>query len=91
MTKSYIFLVKYYIHTCKFQGKTPDFNGLKACIKSNKHVEYLSAKKRGKLVLHFRNGDSSVSVSVWFIFAFHFSKYNNLQQNMMGYKDNRLP
>ena len=29
-------------------------NGLKACIKSNKDVEYLSAKKRGKLALHFR-------------------------------------
>ena len=50
---TYIFLVvKYYI--CKFQGKTPDFNGLKACIKSNKDVEYLSAKNRGKLALHFR-------------------------------------
>ena len=28
--------------------------------------------------------------SVWFISAFHFSKYNNLQQNMTGYKDNRF-
>ena len=47
---TYIFLVvKYYIYICKFQGKTPDSNGLKACIKSNKDVEYLSAKKRGKL------------------------------------------
>ena len=52
---SYLFLVvKYYIYTCKVQGTTPDFNGLKACIKSNKDVEYLSAKKRGKLALHFR-------------------------------------
>ena len=52
---TYIFLVvKYYIYICKFQGKTPDFNGLKACIKSNKDAEYLSAKKRGKLALHFR-------------------------------------
>ena len=52
---TYIFLVvKYYIYICKFQGKTPDSNGLKACIKSNKDVEYLSSKKRGKLALHFR-------------------------------------
>ena len=42
---TYIFLVvKYYIYICKFQGKTPDSNGL---IKSNKDVEYLSAKKKG--------------------------------------------
>ena len=31
-----------------------------------------------------------VSVSGWFISAFHFSKYNNLQQTVMGYKDKRF-
>ena len=55
---TYIFLVvKYYIYICKFQGKTPDSNGLKACIKSNKDVEYLSAKKGVNLLYIFENGD----------------------------------
>ena len=45
------------MYICKFEGKTPDFNGLKACIKSNKDVEYLSAKKRGNLLYIFENGD----------------------------------
>ena len=32
-------------------------NGLKACIKSNKDVEYLSAKKGVNLLYIFENGD----------------------------------
>ena len=53
---TYIFLlVKYYIHICKFQGTTPEFMGLKACLKTNKDLEYFWQRKRVyTLALHFR-------------------------------------
>ena len=52
---SYLFLLlKYHIYTCKFQNKLPNSAMFKSFVKKQKELEYLLAKKRNKLSIHFR-------------------------------------
>ena len=52
---TYLFLLfKYYIYICKFQNKSPSFEGYKSYIDINKNLEYCIAKKNNKLPIHFR-------------------------------------
>jgi hypothetical protein len=52
---TYLFLcVKYHVFVCKFQSKKTNVISVKAYIKNNREVEYLIAKKKGKLSSHFR-------------------------------------
>ncbi len=45
---------KYYIYTCKFQTKNPNFIRCKKFIKVNRDTEYYVAKKRDKLSAHYK-------------------------------------
>ena len=52
---TYLLLVaKYYIYICKFKGDLPSVDLFKSFIKKQKDIEYFSAKKRNKLVSHFK-------------------------------------
>ena len=52
---SYLFLLlKYYIYTCKFKGNLPNFIAFKCFVKKQREIEYMSAKKRNKLPIHFK-------------------------------------
>ena len=67
---TYLFLLfKYYIYLCKFQGKSPNFEAFKAYVASSKDVEYQIAKKKHKLVTHFRK---------WRFFFLFFSSHLQL-------------
>ena len=48
-----ILLVKYYIYTCKFKNELPNVIAFKSFVKKQKDVEYVLAKKNGKLPIHF--------------------------------------
>ena len=51
---TYLFLLlKYYIYICKFQNKSPNFQGFKAYINIHKDIEYRIAKKKNKLTSHY--------------------------------------
>ena len=63
---TYLFLLfKYYIYLCKFQDKSPNFEAFKAYVASSKDVEYRIAKKKHKLVTHFRKW----RFELWFFFS----------------------
>ena len=71
---TYLFLLfKYYIYLCKFQGKSPNFEAFKAYVASSKDVEYQIAKKKHKLVTHFRKW----RFELWFLlfYFFHLQLY----------------
>ena len=52
---TFIFLaLKYYIHCCKFNDKTPNTLEFRARLKVIQHTEYFISKKRGKLPIHFK-------------------------------------
>lgn len=52
---TYLFLLlKFYIHTCKFNNSLPNFVAFKSFVKKRKEIEYSVAKKRNKLHAHFK-------------------------------------
>ena len=52
---SYLFLLlKYHIYVCKFNNNVPNFAVFKSFVKKQKETEYVLAKKRNKLPIHFK-------------------------------------
>ena len=52
---SYLFLLlKYHIYICKFNSNVPNFAVFKSFVKKQKEIEYMLAKKRNKLPIHFK-------------------------------------
>ena len=52
---TYLFLLfKYHIYTCKFNDNLPNFAIFRSFVKKQKEIEYMLAKKRNKLSLHFK-------------------------------------
>ena len=52
---SYLFLLlKYHIYVSKFNNNVPNFAVFKSFVKKQKETEYLLAKKRNKLHIHFK-------------------------------------
>ena len=63
--------LKYYIYLCKFKKAKPNFDAFKLCMKTQKYTEYHLAKKREKLLTHFKKWKYN-------LFTFTCSKSRNM-------------
>ena len=52
---NFLFLcMKFYLHRCKFQQTSPNFNAFLNLVKIKRDCEYKIAESKGKLKYHFR-------------------------------------
>ena len=51
---TFLFLLKYFIYSCKFKGIMPACIAFKSFVKTQKETEYFLAKKRNKLPIHLK-------------------------------------